>query len=120
MFEEYKQVIAVRSDLKMSKGKLAAQVAHAAVAAAEEARRRRGDWWSMWLYLSNQKKVVVKVESEEELFRLELEAKKMGLPTALIRDAGLTELPPNTPTAVGIGPAPSRLVDLITGRLKLL
>ena len=119
MFKDYKQVIAVREDLKMSKGKLAAQVAHAAVMAAEEARKMRGDWWCMWL-IQSQKKVVVKVSSEEELFRLEAEAKRLGLPAMVVRDAGLTELPPNTPTAVGIGPAPSRLIDLVTGNLKLL
>jgi len=119
VFLDFKQVIVVREDLKMSRGKLAAQVAHAAVMAAEQARTSRSDWWSYWL-ASLQKKVVVRVSSLEELLEVERKARRLGLPTALVVDAGLTELPPNTPTAVGIGPAPSALIDLVTRRLKLL
>jgi len=116
---DFKQVIVVRGDLKMSKGKLAAQVAHAAVMAAEQARSSRSEWWASWIN-SLQKKVVVKVSSLEELLKVEEEARRLGLPTALVVDAGLTELPPDTPTAVGIGPAPSDLIDSVTGKLKLL
>lgn len=108
----------VREDLKIGKGKLAAQVAHAAVMAVEEARTKRGDWWSMWLLQAQ--KVVLKVSSEEELLRIEAEAKQASIPSALVRDAGLIELPPNTITALGLGPTPSQLLNLITGGLKLL
>ena len=63
---EYKQVIVFRTDLKMSKGKLAAQAAHAAVSAAEEARKRHRTWWEAWLY-EGQRKIAVKVKDEKEL-----------------------------------------------------
>ncbi|HIQ03482.1 MAG TPA: peptidyl-tRNA hydrolase [Desulfurococcales archaeon] len=119
MNNEYKQVIVVRVDLGMSKGKIAVQVAHAAVTAAFKAYRCRREWFDKWLN-SGQKKVVVKVSSEEELIRVANEAEKHRLPYAIIRDAGLTELPPNTLTAVAIGPAPATLIDKITGNMKLL
>lgn len=116
---EYKQVIIVRTDLKMGKGKLAAQVSHAAVSSAEETRKRRPEWWRAWLE-EGQCKVTVKVQGLAELLALEKEASHMRLPFSLITDRGLTQLPPSTVTCLGIGPAPSVQVDKITGKLPLL
>jgi PTH2 family peptidyl-tRNA hydrolase len=79
----------------------------------------RREWLDRWLR-EGQKKVVVKVESEEELLQVYREALQLGLPAALVEDAGRTELPPGTRTVVGIGPAPASIVDKVTGRLKLL
>ncbi|MGB9635961.1 MAG: peptidyl-tRNA hydrolase Pth2 [Thermoplasmata archaeon] len=115
----YKQVIVVRRDLRLSKGKLAVQVAHAAVTAAEYGRKEQKEWFELW-FNEGQKKVVVEVENLEMLISCYELAKKEGIPSALIKDAGLTEIPPGTITCVGIGPAPSELVDRITGKLKLL
>ena len=116
---KFKQVLVVRSDLKMSKGKTAVQVAHAALLAADEARRRWRRWWKGWIG-EGQRKVVVKVPSLEELLRLKKEADLIGLPTSMVEDKGLTEVPPGTVTSIGIGPAPSGKVDAITGELPLL
>jgi len=116
---KYKQVTVVRTDLEMSKGKIVAQAGHAAVSASEEARKHHPNWWKAWLK-EGQCKIAVKVGSEKELLRLEKETKELGLPSALILDRGLTELPPDTITCLGIGPAPSDKVDRITGKLALL
>lgn len=115
---EYKQAIVLRADLRMSRGKVAAQAGHAAVSAAEEARKKYFRWWTAWLK-EGQCKVALKAESEKELLEFEKRAKKLELPCALITDRGLTELPPNTVTCLGIGPAPSSEVDKITGKLDL-
>ncbi len=114
-----KQVIAVRTDLGMGKGKLAAQVAHASLGAAEEAMGRRAEWYERWKS-EGQLKVVVKVAGEDELRELLKQAKKQHIPATLIEDRGLTQVEPGTVTCVGIGPAPSDQVDRITGKLKLL
>jgi len=115
----FKLVVAVRRDLDMGKGKIAVQVGHASVMSAEEAKRMHPDWWNGWFH-AGQCKVAVKVDGESELYRLNREAKALGLPSAVIRDSGLTQLPPDTATCVGIGPGPSALVDKITGSLPLL
>ncbi|MEM3672696.1 MAG: peptidyl-tRNA hydrolase Pth2 [Candidatus Bathyarchaeia archaeon] len=115
----YKQVIVFRSDLKLSKGKIAAQAGHAAVSAAEEARKHKKNWWEAWLD-EGQCKIAVKVKGEKELRELEKQAMELGLPYALIVDRGLTEVPPGTVTCLGVGPAPSEKVDRITGGLPLL
>jgi PTH2 family peptidyl-tRNA hydrolase len=116
---KFKQVIVVRSDLKMGKGKIAAQAGHAAVSAAEEARKHFQKWWKAWLE-EGQCKVAVKADSEDELHSLEEEARERELPHALISDRGLTQLEPGTVTCLAIGPAPSHKVDEITGKLRLL
>lgn len=115
---KYKQVIILRVDLGMSEGKIAAQAGHAAVSAAEKARKKNPRWWSTWMK-EGQCKIAVKARSEQELLELEKKAKKLKLPSALITDRGLTELPPGTVTCLGIGPAPSSQVDKITGSLNL-
>jgi len=103
----------------MSIGKMAAQVAHASVSSMEETRMRRPDWVREWLR-EGQKKVVLKVESEEELRQLTARCAILGLSCSLVEDAGLTELPPSTATALGVGPAPEELIDRLTGSLPLL
>ena len=66
------------------------------------------------------KKVIVKARSLEELLDLKEKATKLGVSNALIVDRGLTQLQPDTPTALGIGPAEIEMVDKITKNLKLL
>jgi len=116
---QFKQVIAVRRDLDMGKGKIAVQVAHAAVSAAEEARKKFTDWWEAWLK-EGQCKVAVRVDSDEDILRLERRSRELQLPLALVSDRGLTQVEPGTITCLGIGPAPSSLVDTLTGNLDLL
>lgn len=116
---QYKQVIVFRSDLKLSKGKLAAHAGHAAVSASEKARKRHKVWWNAWMN-EGQRKIAVKVKSEKELLELEKQAKKLALPNALIIDRGLTEIPPDTITCLGIGPAPTEKIDKLTDKLPLL
>ena len=114
----YKQAIVFRSDLKLSKGKMAAQAGHAAISAAEEARKQYKEWWKAWIE-EGQCKIAVKVKSEKELLELEKQANELALPCALIIDRGLTEVPPGTVTCLGIGPAPTEKIDAITGMLPL-
>ncbi len=116
---QYKQVLVIRMDLNMSRGKIAVQAAHAAVTASEEARRKNSEWWYGWLS-EGQRKIAVKVKSLDELLALKAKAREAQLPYALIEDRGLTEIPPGTITALGIGPGPANLVDKLTGHLPLL
>jgi PTH2 family peptidyl-tRNA hydrolase len=114
-----KQAIVVRSDIKMGKGKLAAQVAHASLSAAEDASTKRYNWYHRWRE-EGQAKIVLKVSSESELQELFRKAKSSKLPAAIVQDKGLTQLEPGTVTCLGIGPAPEEDLDRITGKLKLL
>jgi len=112
----YKQVIAVRTDIKMSKGKLAAQCSHAAVDAAQKADAKIIAAWKK----EGQKKVIVKVKSEAELVELKERCKKLKITSSLIADAGRTELVPGTLTALGVGPDTEERVNKVTGSLPLL
>jgi len=110
-----KQAIVARADLGMGAGKLAAQVAHASLSAYEDADERSRRAWKG----EGQKKVVLRVGSERDLFDLADGAERAGLPHAVVRDAGHTELDPGTVTALAVGPGEAEAVDRITGDLSL-
>ena len=135
-----KQVIVVRKDLNMRKGKIAAQSAHASMGAilscgyvshAEEGLGGGGHPESFvipfkrpelqeWL-LGSFTKVCVSVDSEPELLEMYAKAKELGLICCLITDNGLTEFGGiKTNTCIAIGPGDSTIIDTITGHLKLL
>ena len=117
-----KQVIVVRRDLGMGRGKAAAQAAHASCEAVflilESGRGEWLEWLRLWRR-EGQPKIVVRVDSLGQLEEVYRRAVEEGLPASFVRDAGKTQLEPGTPTAVAIGPAPSERVDRITGGLKL-
>ena len=115
---DYKLVIVVRTDLGISKGKLAAQVAHAAVNCAMKAKKSSSTNFRNW-FDEGQKKVVVKGENESTLRKLQQHAREVGLVSSLVTDAGLTEVPSGTITCLGIGPAAESEVDKITGSCTL-
>jgi PTH2 family peptidyl-tRNA hydrolase len=114
----YKQVIVLRSDLTMSVGKLISQACHASLEASETAKRLKPRIWRRWR-VEGAKKVIVKVDSLEELRRLDSKARALRLPSVLIVDRGLTQLPPGTTSALGIGPATASVVDRVTANLRL-
>ena len=116
---DYKQVIVVRKDLGMGTGKLAAQVAHAAVMAVEVTKMRNLNWFNSW-FKAGQAKVVVKVQTLGELLEIKKNAESLHLSVAEIQDSGLTQIPAGTVTCIGIGPGPSGLIDKVTNHLKLL
>ncbi len=129
-----KQVIVVRKDLNMRKGKIAAQVAHASMAVLLDAMNRQVRDYEIrltatfphnsalcqWL-LGKFTKICVSVDSEQELLDIYKQAQDNNLLCSLIQDAGLTEfggVP--TYTCVAIGPDFPEKIDILTGKLKLL
>lgn len=123
MKDSYKQVIVLRKDLNMRKGKMIAQGAHAsitaylqAVSSEGEASRAAKRWFK-----EGQTKICVGVNSEEELDLLYQRAKEAGVTASLIVDSGRTEFKGKpTKTAVAIGPNKVGKIDAITSHLKLL
>ncbi len=117
--QSLKQVIIIRKDLKLPKGKLAVQVAHASLQATLKALTKNKRTVKKWLS-QGARKVVVKAENLEELQALHEKALKQGLTAALIKDAGLTVVKPGTITALAIGPDIEEKIDEITKHLKLV
>ncbi|NXH33229.1 PTH2 hydrolase, partial [Myiagra hebetior] len=115
---ELKLVLVVRNDLKMGKGKVAAQCSHAAVSAYKQVRHRNPELLKQWEYCG-QPKVVLKAPDEETLVQLLAEAKRLGLTVSLIQDAGRTQIAPGSRTVLGIGPGPADVIDKVSGHLKL-
>lgn len=139
---EVKQVIVVRKDLNMRKGKIAAQVAHASMAVLLDSMQRdeltypvgTGITDGMRLSLLLDKgspayewvngpftKIVASVNSLDELLELQIKANAMAIRNAVIIDAGRTEFHGEpTVTCIAIGPHWSDKIDEITGDLPLL
>lgn len=112
----YKQVIVIRNDLKLPKGKMASQAAHASVEAVLRADKDIIKSWRS----EGMKKIALKVDSLQELYKLNQQAKDDGITTAIISDAGRTVVEAGTVTCVAIGPASESSIDAITGELKMM
>ncbi|USN45511.1 MAG: peptidyl-tRNA hydrolase [Candidatus Woesearchaeota archaeon] len=111
-----KQVIVVRKDLKLPKGKMAAQVAHASVDAVLASSRLKVAAWRRL----GMKKIVVYAEDKVHLAEIAAKAKDAGLKAKIITDAGHTVVEPGTVTCLGIGPEAEAKIDAITQDLQLV
>ncbi|XP_023178207.2 peptidyl-tRNA hydrolase 2, mitochondrial [Drosophila hydei] len=117
-----KLALVVRGDLKMSKGKTAAQCAHAAVLCYQNASHgseTQNALLQRWCRMG-QPKIVLRADSYEQLNGLQLRAQEAHVVAALVRDAGRTQLEPGTATVLGLGPAVAADVDKLVSHLKLL
>jgi peptidyl-tRNA hydrolase, PTH2 family len=121
---KFKQVIIVRTDLDMGKGKIAAQVAHAslyaAISAMVDKRHKDKRWFEKWFNSGDMFKIVLKCRDMFELLELLDKTEKAALPYAIQNDRGYTQVQRNTTTCLAIGPGPAEEIDKITGGLKLL
>lgn len=123
--EECKLVLVVRTDLGMTKGKIAAQCSHATLACYKSLSRAASTspqaaallrrWESL-----GQAKIAVQVKSQEEILELRKQARAIGVTAEVIQDAGRTQIEAGSMTVLGVGPAPKSVVDKVTGGLKLL
>lgn len=111
----FKQAIIVDQDLDLSKGKMAAQVAHASLGAYRKASSDIQDSWKR----QGEKKVIL-AAGENELQDLLRQAERNKIPAHIVKDAGRTEIKPGTITALGLGPEKDSKIDTITGSLKLI
>ena len=118
-----KQVIVMRNDLNMRKGKMIAQGAHASIMFLQDALhfgRGLTEEEQQWVN-TGYKKVCVRADSIQELLKIHLQAKEAGLKSFLILDEGHTEFGGvATHSCLAIGPHSEEKIDKITGSLKLL
>lgn len=115
----YKQVIVVRGDLTMSPAKMSVQVAHASIGAYRDAIEKIGmDNVNGW-FNEGFRKIVLKAKDIEELLKIHAKCTENNLPCYIVYDFGLTELEPNTLTALGIGPDLNERIDKVSKRLHL-
>ncbi|KAK8627989.1 hypothetical protein V6N13_063702 [Hibiscus sabdariffa] len=118
ILEDFKMVLVVRNDLKMGKGKIAAQCSHATLGLYKKLLHRAPKALNRW-EMCAQPKVVVKIDSEEDMLVLQERAKSLNIPTHITIDAGRTQIAPNSRTVMAIL-GPIEMVDDVTGGLKLL
>ena len=104
---------------KMGKGKIGAQCGHAAVGAYDIAIRHAPYSLAYW-ESSGGTKIALKAADDNTLFKIQEDARNLGIITYLVEDAGRTQIPAGSKTVLALGPAPAALFDSITGSLKLL
>lgn len=111
-----KQVMIVRTELKMGKGKISAQCCHGSIGSYKKASPEKIRKWETTGYA----KVVLKVKTLEELSELKKQADINKVPNYLVVDAGRTQIPTSSVTVLALGPDEDEIIDKITGDLKLL
>jgi peptidyl-tRNA hydrolase, PTH2 family len=116
---EYKVVLVLRGELRLTAGKAAVQAAHAAVMLTRLAEQRNAAALDEWLR-EGQRKIALVVPTLADLEQLDRAARAKGIPTVWVEDAGFTEVAPGTRTCLGLGPSRASQVDAITGSLDLL
>ncbi|KAG8192519.1 hypothetical protein JTE90_015160 [Oedothorax gibbosus] len=119
--DAYKMAFVVNTSLDMGTGKLASQVAHAAIGMHRLLLQNENKYGEMVLNWSEygETKIVLKGNSTQHLVDLERKALQLGLPTYLVQDAGRTQIAPGSTTVLCIM-GRLDLVDQVTGTLKLL
>ena len=121
--DDLKMVFLVRQDLKMGSGKIAAQVAHAAIGLYDNIFESNNYYQKnaldYWLNLG-QKKVVLKADNLEIMLEVVKKCKESKLQYCMITDAGHTQIPAGSITVLGIGPDTSEKINKITGSFKLM
>jgi peptidyl-tRNA hydrolase len=115
----FKMVLCVNNELKMTKGKIAAQCGHATLGAYKLASKYCLSALKNWEYMG-QAKIALRVDEEQEIFSLMEKARAAGLVAYLVEDAGRTQIAAGSKTVLAIGPAPVAELDRITSHLKLL
>ncbi|KAF8213293.1 peptidyl-tRNA hydrolase PTH2-domain-containing protein [Mycena galopus ATCC 62051] len=119
LLEPCKLVLIVRTDLKMTPGKISAQCGHATLACYKTLVKRNAQLVKHW-ERTGQAKIALKATSEKQLLELEAQAKRLNLCARSIQDAGRTQVDPGSRTVLAIGPAPVELINRVTGKLRLL
>ena len=120
---DLKMVFLVRLDLKMGAGKIAAQVAHAAIGLYDDIMNGDDEYHIEALNYWNTfgaKKIVLKCDNYETMKQVAIQAKQNQLPFILISDAGHTQIPAGSVTVLGIGPDSSEKINKLTGNFKLM
>lgn len=117
--EPMKMTLVVRTDLKMTTGKIGSQCAHAAVICYTQALKKNPEYLNAWLNLG-QPKIVLRVPCEEDLNNLILLANDKNIVNGSVHDAGKTQVKAGTLTVIGIGPDTAENIDAITKTLKTL
>lgn len=113
MEDEYRIAYVVRKDLKMGMGKVIGQTNHALMGLYQHSKNKDLDFWSTCA------KIVLKIDNEEELYKLRTEAAKAGIISYLVHDAGRTQIESGSATVLAIGPAKKKDLDKVVGNLKL-
>ncbi|KAN0036156.1 hypothetical protein ACTA71_005458 [Dictyostelium dimigraforme] len=113
-----KQVLVIRTDLGMTKGKIIAQCCHASLGARQKALKDTKKVLRQWENFGCAK-ITLKANSKEELVELRNKAKEFGVVSYLVLDSGHTQIPSGSATVLAVGPAPKDAVDAVTKHLKL-
>ena len=110
-----KQAIVVRKDIRMSKGKVAGQVAHASLKSYKNTPPYIQKEWDNTDYT----KIILKCNNLETIYNLQEQADKENISNFIVHDLGHTQIHANSVTCIGLGPDTDKNIDKLTQDLKL-